>query len=75
MADPTDILREQIYAVANEWQRPSVMYRAKFLKEGDKWCCLIGENIQDGVCAFGDSPQQAALYLDFYAWLGKEQPK
>lgn len=29
--------------------------------DGDKWCCLYGENIQDGVCGFGDTPRQAAM--------------
>jgi hypothetical protein len=27
--------------------------------DGDKWCALYGENLQDGVAGFGDSPALA----------------
>lgn len=32
---------------------------AELYKDGNKWCCLIGEDIQDGVAGFGDSPADA----------------
>lgn len=28
-------------------------------KDGDKWCVLVGDNIQDGVCGFGDTIDEA----------------
>ena len=28
---------------------------AELYKDGDKWCCLIGENIQNGVCGFSST--------------------
>lgn len=27
--------------------------------DGDKWCCLLGENLQEGRAGFGDSPIEA----------------
>ena len=28
-------------------------------KDGAKWCVLWGENIQNGICGFGDTPSEA----------------
>ena len=32
-------------------------------KDGDSWCVLIGENIQEGICGFGETPRHA--YVNF----------
>lgn len=68
------ILQEQIYLVADAWQRPSVLYRPKVYRDGDMWCCLYGEDLQMGVVAFGKTPGEAAYNFDNYAWLGKPVP-
>lgn len=34
---------------------------AKIFKDGDSWCCLYGENIQEGISGCGANPYQAAL--------------
>lgn len=34
---------------------------AKITKDGNMYCCLYGENIQDGICGFGPNPYAAAL--------------
>jgi len=31
----------------------------KVFKDGDQWCILIGDNIQEGVCGFGDTIEDA----------------
>jgi hypothetical protein len=31
--------------------------------DGDKWCALIGENLQDGLAGFGNSPIEAIRAL------------
>ena len=51
-------------------QRPSVMLKAKIFPDGNKWCCLYGDNLQDGVCGFGDSPELASWDFD-RAWYSK----
>ena len=30
-------------------------------RDGDQWCFLYGDNIQEGVCGFGDTPYKAML--------------
>ena len=29
------------------------------MRDGNQWCFLWGKNIQEGVCGFGDSPEEA----------------
>lgn len=36
-------------------------YNLKPFKDGDKWCVLLGENIQEGICGFGETPYKAIL--------------
>ena len=31
----------------------------KTYKDGNKWCILVGDNIQDGICGFGDTVEEA----------------
>lgn len=55
---------------------PSAVYRPTLKIDGDQWCALYGDNLQDGVAGFGDTP--AAAMADFdKAWstpLRKVQP-
>ncbi len=51
-----------------EKQRPSVLFRPTIAPDGPKWCALYGENIQEGVCGFGDTPDAAMRDFD-RAWL------
>lgn len=43
--------------------RPSRLQPTKIFKDGDQWCCLLGEDIQSGVAGWGPTP--AAAMLDF----------
>ncbi len=53
--------------VANEQMRPSVVFRPKITKDGDQWCALLGDNIQEGVAGFGATPNRACYAFD-EAW-------
>ena len=60
-----------IYAseeVEHERARPFILLRPKVFPDGNQWCVLYGENLQDGVCAFGNTPAEAALKFDI-EWL------
>lgn len=35
----------------------------KLFPDGDQWCALLGENIQEGICGFGDTPIAALKTL------------
>ena len=38
---------------------PFTLYRPRICKDGNQWCVLYGENLQDGVAGFGDTPALA----------------
>lgn len=38
-----------------------VIVEAKLYRDGDRWCVMIGENIQEGVVGFGKQIWQAIL--------------
>jgi hypothetical protein len=44
--------------------RPSTVYKPKLYIDGNMWCALFGENIQDGVAGFGKSPEEAMADFD-----------
>ncbi len=55
---------------ANEQLNPSVLYKPALSVDGDQWCALYGENLQEGVSGFGNSPAEAME--DFNkAWYAK----
>lgn len=49
---------------ASEYSRPSVLMKPKVYIDGDKWCALYGDDLQVGVCGFGDSPRLAMADFD-----------
>jgi hypothetical protein len=58
---------EQIRQVASEYDKPSAIYRPKVSRDGNKWCVLYGDNLQDGIAGFGDSVAEAMANFDC-AW-------
>lgn len=53
--------------LARAWQAPHLIYKATLTKDGDQWCWLYGENLQEGIAGFGDTPARAAVEFD-RAW-------
>lgn len=50
--------------------RPSTRYCPTLSIDGNMWCALYGENPMEGVCGFGESPDEA--YADFdKQWVAK----
>ena len=43
--------------------RPSMIFKPQLSIDGNQWCALLGESLQDGVAGFGDTPEDA--YRDF----------
>ena len=57
----------EIYSHACDVNTPSNLYRPRLSIDGNMWCALYGENLQDGVAGFGASP--ALAFADFdKAW-------
>lgn len=59
--------QQEIYAVSNALQRPSVLYRPWISVDGNKWCALYGDDLAHGVAGFGDTPAEAMADFD-KAW-------
>jgi len=58
------IAAENISEAGRQMQRPFMTLRPKIYMDGNQWCALYGENLQDGVAGFGDSPEHAAQAFD-----------
>ena len=48
--------------------------RPRMFPDGDKWCALYGDNLQDGVCAFGGTPAEAERNFDIN-WINQKAVK
>lgn len=60
--------------MVSAYEEPSAVYRPKVFLDGDQWCALYGDNLQDGVAGFGDTPHLATQ--DFNArWYGNGKHK
>ena len=57
----------QMYANACDQSAPSLLYRPTLIIDGNQWCALYGDNLQDGVAGFGDTPDKAMRAFDL-AW-------
>jgi len=55
---------EAIDIARYEMTRPSVLFRPNLSLDGNKWCALLGENLQEGCAGFGDSPSLAMEDFD-----------
>ena len=49
---------------AAEQMRPCVLLKPILKIDGDKWCALYGDNLQDGIAGFGKSPSDAMHDFD-----------
>ena len=62
LSDLTQAAIAKDFGIATlQMRRPFVLLRPKMFPDGNKWCALYGDNIHDGVAAFGDTPDAAAL--------------
>lgn len=51
--------------------RPFYLLRPRVFPDGNQWCALYGDNLQEGVCGFGDTPAKAAQAFDVEWFPGK----
>lgn len=73
-------IAHEAFCAGQAWQqaaaaqeRPCVLWKPSLYRDGNQWCALLGENIQDGVVGFGDSPD-AAMWAFDEAWREKLPP-
>ena len=73
-------IAHEAFCAGQAWQqaaaaheRPCVLWKPRLFIDGNQWCALLGENIQEGVVGFGDSPDAAMWEFDV-AWRKKLVP-
>ncbi len=57
-------ISSMLESIEYENARPCVLLRPKISIDGNQWCALYGDNLQDGVAGFGDSPAKAMQDFD-----------
>lgn len=62
-----DMAKHSWQEAAWEYQRPSVVFKPVLTKDGNMWCALFGDNLQEGVAGFGETPSKAMYAFDA-AW-------
>lgn len=58
-----NILACQLRAAERE-QLWAVRLKLVPVKDGNQWCVLLGESLQVGVAAFGDTPEDAMWHFE-----------
>ena len=66
-------IQQEVYSVSHAMQAPHVLMRPSICLDGNQWCALYGDNLQDGVAGFGDTPALAMAAFD-KAWLTDKAP-
>lgn len=59
-----EMAKESIQQAAQCYMSPSAIYKPKLYRDGRKWCALLGDDLQSGVCGFGSSPSEAMMAFD-----------
>lgn len=58
------IIQQEFCIAAGEMARPSAVYKPKLYPDGNTWCALYGENLQEGCAGFGKTPNEAMQDFD-----------
>jgi len=62
MLDSWDkIVRGMFGRVEHAMTQPHVLLKPTLSQDGNMWCVLLGENLQEGLAGFGDTPEHACI--------------
>jgi hypothetical protein len=72
MSDYETLIAQSRHNAAIEAEEMNLvaLLKPRIFIDGDNWCVLYGENLQDGVAGFGDSPK-LAVYDFNKSWVKK----
>ncbi len=59
-----EIIKDEIMFVNYEYRRPSVLFKPALSVDGNQFCALYGENLQEGIAGFGDTANEAMRDFD-----------
>lgn len=57
-------IADRVEELISNLDLPSVRYKPRVYREGDKWLAVYGDNSQDGVVGVGESPGEAVFHFD-----------
>lgn len=57
-------VEDNLRGLASSYDRPSAVYRPRLFMDGDHYCALYGENLQDGCAGFGRTADAAMWDFD-----------
>jgi hypothetical protein len=66
-------IRDAVQEAAMFLSAPHVRMRPRVFPDGNKWCCLYGDDLMNGVAGFGDTPAGACNAFDT-AWWSEKPP-
>jgi hypothetical protein len=58
------MLAQRLFEESRVFLTAAYVLRPKLFPDGNQWCALYGENLQEGVAGFGDTPAEAMLDFD-----------
>lgn len=68
-----DMVKAAWQEAAWEQMRPCILFKPTLTQDGNMWCALYGENLQEGVAGFGETPAKAMYAFD-QAWNTERTP-
>lgn len=66
--------QEATWLVANQWSRPSVLFKPRLFVDGNAYCALYGDDLQSGCTGFGATAAEAMEDFD-QNWLKTIAPE
>ena len=61
---PLQYIQQEFISAAHEMQRPCVLFKPKVFIDGNMWCALYGEDLQNGIAGFGETVKAAMFDFD-----------
>lgn len=58
-----DMVKQEWLYTLGCYQRPSVIYKPELSVDGNMYCVSLGQDLQNGIAGFGETPAKA--YEDF----------
>ena len=64
IAHEANICQRAVVSAVAVYEAPSVVHRPRLFPDGNMWCALLGDNLQEGLAGFGETPAKAMWAFD-----------
>jgi hypothetical protein len=65
MIELTDYQKNEMNRACEMASAPSTHLRPRLFPDGNRWCALYGESLQEGMAGFGKTPEGAMADFDY----------